>query len=80
MDIILNGEVFSNGSTTIVFEYGKTTQYGNTITIKKRIKERKIIHSPIIKNLPVGLYHFRVTAKNKFGTTDGEDEIFCIFP
>lgn len=76
----LNGIVNSNNySTTVVFEYGTTTSYGNEIAAKQ---------NPITDTVDVyvtadltGLqsnttYHYRTKATNSNGTARGEDQSF----
>jgi uncharacterized protein (TIGR02145 family) len=76
----LNGSVNPNYvSTTVTFEYGSTTEYGNSLTA---------IQSPVVGNSTVSVsvsisglnqgttYHFRVKALNSLGTAYGEDETF----
>jgi len=76
----LNGLVNPNGlSTTIQFEYGKTTSYGNSITASQ---------SPVNGNVNVDvyaslsgltsntLYHYRIKADNNAGTNYGSDFSF----
>lgn len=76
----LNGTVnANNASTTVTFEYGTTTSYGQTVTATQ---------SPVTgttnTNVSVGItgltagttYHFRVKAVNSVGTTNGSDITF----
>ena len=76
----LNGQVSSNGaSTTVTFEYGLTTQYGNTV---------EAAESPLPETASQGVtanlsgltsgqtYHYRVKAANSVGTTYGSDQTF----
>ena len=77
---VLNGLVNPNGSsTTVIFEYGTTTAYGNQITA---------VQSPVDGNFDVNvsaginglqsntLYHYRVVGNNEAGTTNGSDITF----
>lgn len=79
----LNGTVNTNYlSTKIIFEYGTTTTYGDTI---------KATQSPIsgdsTYNVSANLdgllngttYHYRVIATNSLGTVYGSDETFSTF-
>jgi uncharacterized protein (TIGR02145 family) len=79
-DATLNGTVNANDlSTTVSFEYGLTTSYGQTITA---------IQSPVTGNtntsvtasvtgLSLGTtYHYRIKGSNSFGTSDGNDMSF----
>ncbi|MEE9167909.1 MAG: T9SS type A sorting domain-containing protein [Candidatus Neomarinimicrobiota bacterium] len=76
----LNGTVNPNNlSTTVTFEWGETTSYGNTITADQ---------SPVTGTTDVAVsanltglsesteYHFRVVATNSAGTTNGGDQTF----
>lgn len=80
----LNGTVNANYlSTTVTFDYGLTTAYGNTVTA---------IPSPVIGNTSTNVsasisgliggttYHFRIKALNELGTTFGEDLTFTTNP
>ena len=77
----LNGSVNANGSsTTVSFEYGTTTNYGQTITA---------IQSPVTGNTdtnvsaeitglnPSTTYYFRVKTTNDIGTTYGSKLSFA---
>jgi len=79
-DVSLTGIVNPNYlSTVVTFEYGSTTDYGNTITS---------VQSPLTGNsntevnatvsgLTIGnIYHFRIKAENSLGTTFTEDISF----
>jgi ligand-binding sensor domain-containing protein len=76
----LNGTVNPNGlNTTIQFEYGTTTSYGNMVTATP---------SPITGTSPVSVsantmglspnttYHYRVVATNSEGTSNGANQTF----
>jgi uncharacterized protein (TIGR02145 family) len=76
----LNGIVNANGtSTTVIFEFGTTTDYGQTATA---------IQSPVTGNTAtsvsaniVGLteftkYHFRIVGTSSAGTSEGSDLTF----
>ncbi|MBI5102843.1 MAG: DUF1566 domain-containing protein [Nitrospirae bacterium] len=80
----LNGTVnANNASTTVTFEYGLTTSYGNTVTA---------VQSPVTGNAdtPVsraiaGLemnktYHFRIKGVNSAGSAYGDDMTFELLP
>ena len=76
----LSGTVNPNGaSTTVVFEYGTTTGYGNTVTASE--SPLSGISGQSASKVLVGLapnttYHFRVKATNSMGTTYGSDVSF----
>lgn len=76
----LNGTVYPNGlSTTVSFEYGLTTSYGNTIAAKESpvSGNASVAVSADLTNLTTGAtYHFRVKAVNSNGTTYGDDMSF----
>jgi len=78
--VTINGSVNPNYlSTTISFEWGTTTNYGNTIILTQ---------SPLSGNIPVDInadlsgltqgatYHFRIKATNELGTTNSDDIAF----
>jgi uncharacterized protein (TIGR02145 family) len=78
----LNGIVTANhASTTVTFEYGMTTSYGNIATATQ---------SPVTGNSETNVsidvsgftqgstYHFRIKATNSAGTTYGEDVAFLV--
>jgi uncharacterized protein (TIGR02145 family) len=77
---VLNGSVNANSfSTTITFEWGTTTDYGNTTTA---------VQSPLTANTYTDIsadltgltsgttYHFRIKAENEYGTRTSEDMTF----
>lgn len=70
----INGEVTPNkASTQYWFEYGQTTNLGNT-TIFESIGAgtTKLQASVSISNLnPATTYYFRINAQNQFGTVNG---------
>jgi hypothetical protein len=76
----LNGNVNPNGlSTTVTFEYGTTTSYGQVVTAEQNLFSGKSITtaSADISGLTIGAtYHFRVKAENSFGITYGSDMEF----
>jgi FKBP-type peptidyl-prolyl cis-trans isomerase 2 len=68
-------------STTVTFEYGKTTTYGQTAaatpgTVTGGYSDYTDVYAEI-SGLDVGTtYHFRVKAVNAFGTTYSSDQTF----
>jgi FKBP-type peptidyl-prolyl cis-trans isomerase 2 len=76
----LKGTVAANySSTTITFEYGKTTSYGQTIdaTPATATGNDNVDVSANVTGLEVGMtYHFRVKAVNAGGTAYGIDRSF----
>jgi len=74
----LNGNVFANDlSTTVTFEYGTTTSYGNVATASQSPVTGNTNVSTDISGLTEGTnYHFRVKAENSGGTVYGNDITF----
>jgi hypothetical protein len=76
----LNGTVNANYlSTDVTFEYGTTTNYGNTITaIQSPVTgNSSTVVNSIISGLTIGLtYHYRVKANNVIGSSFGIDMTF----
>ena len=81
--VTLNGSVNANYlSTTVTFEWGTTTGYGNSITA---------LQSPLTGNtsiainadlsglIPETTYHFRISATNELGTTNSDDLEFTTY-
>ncbi|MFZ5880906.1 MAG: choice-of-anchor Q domain-containing protein [Chloroflexota bacterium] len=75
----LNGMVNANGdSTTVTFEYGLDTSYGNTVTADQSPltdSTYTAVSAAITGLTPTTAYHFRVKAVNSTGTTYGRDQI-----
>jgi len=77
----LNGTVSSNGaSTTVTFNYGTTTSYGTSVTATQSPLATSASASAVSYSL-TGLscgttYHFRVSATNSAGTSNGSDATF----
>lgn len=74
----LNGSVSSSGQTAAVsFEWGPTAAYGNTITA---IPSSVNGYSTVLANLTgltsATIYHYRCTATNSTGTSNGNDVTF----
>jgi hypothetical protein len=72
----LVGKVKPNGALTgYWFEYGTTTSYGSKTVEKKTIAE--ITANTGVSGLALNTtYHYRLVAKNSFGTSFGADETF----
>jgi hypothetical protein len=79
----LNGIVNPNNlSTTITFQYGRSTSYGNTVTASQSpVTGNNITNvSADISGLTAGTtYHFRIKTVNSLGTTYGGDMQFAKF-
>jgi trimeric autotransporter adhesin len=86
-DATLNGTVNANAqNSTVSFEYGLTTSYGNTTAAVPAsvtgfsVTPVNVAISSLLQNTT---YHFRVVAVNATGTSYGEDMTFltgCLFP
>ena len=76
----LNGTVNTEGaSTTVTFEWGETTGYGNVVTADQSPLSGTIdtAVSAIITGLQHNtVYHYRVVAVNSGGTSAGADQVF----
>ena len=75
----LNGTVNPAGSaTTYQFQYGLTTAYGSTTTAASAGSGFTAVpESASLTGLTLGtVYHFRVTATNAAGTSNGADATF----
>lgn len=76
----LNGSVNPNGpQTQFFYEYGTTTAYGQTTSVRDVGSGRNAIQplSVAVANLaPNTTYHFQVVAVNPLGTTRGGDQSF----
>ena len=76
----LNGMINANFlSTTVTFEYGTSTTYGNTVqaTPSPVTGNNPISVSANLSGLSIGtIYHFRIIAMNELGTTIGDDLSF----
>jgi len=74
----LHGLVNPNGpETKYYFEYGTTVSYGSkTVEFTIAAGTSNVEKAEAIAGLAVNTkYHFRVVAKNSYGTTDGADEV-----
>lgn len=76
----LNGSVNANDiSTTVTFDYGTTTGYGQTAsaTPGQVTGNTGTAASAVISGLTPGVtYHFRIKAVNSLGTAYGDDMVF----
>ena len=77
---ILNGTVnANNSSTTVTFDYGLTDVYGSSVTATQSpvAGATNTAVSASLTGLSTNTtYHFRVTAVNGVGTTNGSDQTF----
>jgi hypothetical protein len=78
--VTLNGVVNPNGlNTTVTFEFGTTTSYGNSVTATQSPVSgtSDVAVSATVTGLSVATtYHFRVVASNSAGTNNGADQTF----
>ncbi|MCH8012701.1 MAG: VCBS repeat-containing protein [Candidatus Marinimicrobia bacterium] len=68
-----------DAETTVSFEYGLSTNYGNTVDAQPRTVTGTdtMAVTATLSGLNAGaVYHYRVVAKNRRGTTRGEDRRF----
>jgi len=79
----LNGKVNANYlSTTVTFEYGTTTDYGNSVTASQSPvigHSETAVSAPIIGLNPGTTYHFRLISINSLGTVYGDDFTLSTF-
>lgn len=78
--VTMNGSVNPGYlATNVIFEWGTTINYGNTITSTLGIITG---HTPVDVNAelsglnPMTTYHYRIKTTNELGTTIGEDKTF----
>ena len=81
----LQGTVNDNGTaTTAAFQYGTTTGYGSTIAATPSTiaagSGPTAVSAAIWGLTPNTLYHYRVSATNSAGTTNGGDQSFTTYP
>jgi O6-methylguanine-DNA--protein-cysteine methyltransferase len=80
----LNGIVNANYlSTTVTFEYGTTTNYGNSIAAAQSPftgNTNNNVNATITGLTEWAIYHFRIKAVNELGTSYGVDMSFIVFP
>jgi len=74
-----NGTIKSGGSsTTVIFEYGLTTDYTNTITVSENpftnLESKNVSISVIGLESEIS-YHYRIKASNSNGVSFGDDKI-----
>jgi hypothetical protein len=79
----INGIINPNYlSTTVTFEYGTTTSYGNSISVSASpfTGNSDIRVSATLTGLTMGqTYHFRIKAENEAGTVTGNDSTLVPF-
>lgn len=77
--IILSGTLKGNHlATNVIFEYGTTTSYGNTLALQGNpiISVYDTVFSVLITGLSNGTsYHYRIKAINDLGTSYGNDQV-----
>jgi PQQ-like domain len=78
----LNGSVNPNGLTTTVgFQYGRTTSYGSTTAKQTKTGNTYQSASANISGLTSNTtYHFRIVGTNSGGTRYGSDKTFTTLP
>lgn len=80
----LNGTVnASDFETTVIFEYGLDTTYGATATANPGTVTGTATtpaNASILELSPGTTYHYRISATNEFGTTNGADMTFTTLP
>jgi uncharacterized protein (TIGR02145 family) len=80
----LNGSVNANYlTTTVIFEYGTTSAYGQTVTATQSPvtgSTAKTVNSTITGLTAGTNYHYRIIAVNSLGTTYGDDATFTTVP
>ena len=76
----LNATVNPNGAaTTAQFQYGTTTAYGSTASVTLSPNSgasAQSVSATLTGLTPLTLYHFRISATNSLGTTNGADATF----
>jgi DNA-binding beta-propeller fold protein YncE len=73
------------GETTYQFEYGETKSYGASIPASPGVvgsgEEPVAVPAVELTGLKIGTtYHYRVVARNEYGTVDGPDQQFTTLP
>ncbi len=78
-EVELSGVVDPEGlGTHYHFEYGPTTAYGTTVPTPDASAGAGVSNvsvSDTVKDLPEGIYHYRLVASNSSGTTYGKDRL-----
>lgn len=78
--VTLNGVVNPNGAaTTAIFQYGTTVSYGSTATITLSPNNgttNQSVTANLTGLLPNTTYHFRISATNSGGTSNGTNQTF----
>lgn len=82
--VTLNGRISANGAdTSVTFEYGTTTAYGNTIAATPSTITGSV-NTPVVATISGlslnTLYHYRVNGVNSAGTSLGNDLSFTTTP
>ena len=78
----LHGSVRTSTLTNVSFEYGPSTNYGNTITPDDNSLTGptiKIVSSTLSGLYPETVYHYRIKAEDSSGTFYGQDQTFRTF-
>ena len=78
----LKGTVEPHGLTTEYwFEYGTTTSYGTKSSVGEASGQSATsVERQVCSLTPNTLYHFRLVAKNAFGTANGSDQSLTTIP
>jgi hypothetical protein len=80
---VIRGEVNPNGrQTSVYFEWGPTSAYGQT-TLARDVGDGHdiLFASEILEGLACGqTYHYRIVAVNAFGTSVGTDQVITTDP
>ncbi|MDB6153192.1 MAG: 3-carboxymuconate cyclase [Chthoniobacteraceae bacterium] len=73
----------SGEDSTVLFEYGVTNSYGNTVSSSPSVLtgNAAVIASAVLSSLQPGTtYHFRAVVSNRAATTQGADATFTTAP
>ena len=77
--VVLTGHVNPNGAgTAYAFSYGPTAAYGAGTAVRSAGSGTKpvAVSEKVTGLTPCTLYHYRITATNRFGTASGADRTF----